>query len=107
MKANRQAAIAEAARAQRFGIILGRKLTILCAVTMDAIHPLTPFSGSQGTLGRQGSPAVLTTLTEMVENAGKEYVVVLLSEIFPNKLEMFDDVDAWIQVRKCYSWTQL
>lgn len=62
---------------------------------------------SQGTLGRQGSPAVLTTLTEMVENAGKEYVVVLLSEIFPNKLEMFDDVDAWIQVRERFSWMQL
>lgn len=42
---------------------------------------------------------MLTTLIDSIKEAGKDYVVVLLSEIFPNKLEMFDDVDAWVQVR--------
>lgn len=52
----------------------------------------------QGTLGRQGSPAVLKTLTDQLERANKKYIVVLLSEILPGKLAQFKDVDAWIQV---------
>ena len=51
-----------------------------------------------GSLGRQGSPNVLDNLKETMDRIGKEYVVVLLSEIFPEKLKLFDDVDAWVQV---------
>ena len=29
---------------------------------------------------------------------GIEYIVVLLSEIFPEKLKLFNDIDAWVQV---------
>ena len=73
MKSIRQEAIHKAASAKRFGIILG-------------------------TLGRQGSPKILTHLREMMEVAGIDYVILLLSEIFPDKLKLFRNVDAWVQV---------
>ena len=52
-----------------------------------------------GTLGRQGNPKVLSYLQESLTSAGIAHVVVLLSEIFPDKLKKFTGVDAWIQVR--------
>eukprot|EP00054_Salpingoeca_dolichothecata_P010763 m.59881 g.59881 ORF g.59881 m.59881 type:complete len:427 (-) comp19137_c0_seq1:56-1336(-) len=69
----RQKAIAQAAQADKFGLILGA-------------------------LGRQGSPKVLDNLKQQLADAGKEHVVVLLSEIFPEKLKLFPDVGAWVQV---------
>ncbi|OLY80550.1 Diphthamide biosynthesis protein 1 [Smittium mucronatum] len=69
----RQSAIAKAKKAKTYGLILG-------------------------TLGRQGSNAVLDDLADKLEKAGKEYVVVLLSEIFPAKLKQFEDIDCWIQI---------
>eukprot|EP00048_Salpingoeca_helianthica_P009007 m.129241 g.129241 ORF g.129241 m.129241 type:complete len:438 (+) comp14751_c0_seq6:18-1331(+) len=73
MHRRRKAAIARAAAATTIGVILGA-------------------------LGRQGSPAVLTQLVEMVAAAGKTAVVVVLSEIFPQKLALFSEVGAWIQI---------
>eukprot|EP01137_Pigoraptor_chileana_P012524 Opistho-2@64985 len=69
----RKEAIATASKARKFGIILG-------------------------TLGRQGSPKVLQSIEQQLTDAKVEYVVVLLSEIFPKKLGLFNDVDAWIQI---------
>ncbi|XP_046400209.1 2-(3-amino-3-carboxypropyl)histidine synthase subunit 1 [Ischnura elegans] len=71
----RHAAIVKASSAKRFGLILG-------------------------TLGRQGSPKVLDQLMQMMEASGdKEFVTVLMSEIFPSKLNMFKSyVEAWVQV---------
>ncbi|KAG8223151.1 hypothetical protein J437_LFUL000574 [Ladona fulva] len=70
----RNDSIIRASSAKRFGLILG-------------------------TLGRQGSPKVLDHLKSLLESAGKEFVVVLLSEIFPSKLNLLsNDVDAWVQV---------
>lgn len=51
------------------------------------------------TLGRQGSPNVLRTLQNRIEALGKKNVVILLSEIFPDKIKLFKNVDAFIQVR--------
>jgi 2-(3-amino-3-carboxypropyl)histidine synthase len=65
----RKHAIATATKGKKFGLILG-------------------------TLGRQGSPKIMEYLQQSISNAGKEYVTVLLSEIFPGKLAQFDDVDA-------------
>eukprot|EP01116_Phalansterium_solitarium_P007440 TRINITY_DN20100_c0_g1_i1.p1 TRINITY_DN20100_c0_g1~~TRINITY_DN20100_c0_g1_i1.p1 ORF type:complete len:449 (+),score=140.11 TRINITY_DN20100_c0_g1_i1:63-1409(+) len=73
MHAMRKQAIETASSARKFGIILG-------------------------TLGRQGSTRVLTHLEDRLKAKGIEYVVVLLSEIFPAKLDMFAEVDAWIQI---------
>jgi len=73
MHKNRQAAIQSASTAQTFGLILG-------------------------TLGRQGSTAVYNNLRQKLDSSGKKYILVLLSEIFPGKLDLFKEVDAWIQV---------
>lgn len=51
-----------------------------------------------GTLGRQGNPNVLKSLQRRIDTLGKQSVVILLSEIFPDKISMFDGIDAFIQV---------
>ncbi|XP_037787874.1 2-(3-amino-3-carboxypropyl)histidine synthase subunit 1 [Penaeus monodon] len=51
-----------------------------------------------GTLGRQGNTKVMENLKNQLESAGKDFVIVLLSEIFPAKLEAMSDVEAWVQV---------
>lgn len=73
MSSTRNRAISEASRARKFGLVLG-------------------------TLGRQGNPAILSFLEEKLTQLGKEYITILLSEIFPAKLALFTDIDAWIQV---------
>ena len=73
MHALRRDAIDQARKASKFGIILG-------------------------TLGRQGAPHLLSRLEGLLGEAGLPYTVVLLSEIFPHKLELFDEIDAWIQI---------
>jgi 2-(3-amino-3-carboxypropyl)histidine synthase len=37
-------------------------------------------------------------MKKMLEKRGIETFVVLLSEIFPAKLALFNDIDAWIQI---------
>jgi 2-(3-amino-3-carboxypropyl)histidine synthase len=73
MRKNRKIAIEKAIKAKRFGLILG-------------------------TLGRQGSTKVLQYLQKRLKMHGKESTIILLSEIFPSKLELFKDVDAFVQV---------
>ena len=71
MHSLRKHAIATATKAKTFGLILG-------------------------TLGRQGSPKIMEYLQESITKAGKDYVTILLSEIFPGKLAQFDNVDAYV-----------
>ncbi|XP_064619383.1 2-(3-amino-3-carboxypropyl)histidine synthase subunit 1-like [Lineus longissimus] len=73
MHKNRQGAIEQAKGARKFGLVLG-------------------------TLGRQGSPKIFEHLKTKIIELKKEYVLVLLSELFPDKLGLFQDVDAWVQV---------
>ncbi|XP_075706920.1 2-(3-amino-3-carboxypropyl)histidine synthase subunit 1 [Rhinoderma darwinii] len=73
MLKNRGDAISSAAGAKTWGLILG-------------------------TLGRQGSPKILEHLESRLQALGCRYVRLLLSEIFPNKLKLFPEVEAWIQV---------
>lgn len=73
MRKNRKAAIESAKSAHKFGVILG-------------------------TLGRQGSPKVLEHLEEKLRAHKKEVVTILLSEIFPDKLKLFEDIDAFVQI---------
>ena len=49
-------------------------------------------------LGRQGSPKVLETIEKKLQAAGKKYIIVLLSEVFPGKLALFEEVEAWVQI---------
>jgi len=39
-----------------------------------------------GTLGRQGNPHILEHLTSVLRAKGKQYFVLLLSEVFPAKV---------------------
>jgi len=73
MKGNRKSAIETAKSSLKWGIILG-------------------------TLGRQGNPNILHHLKAKCEHKGKEVVTILLSEIFPQKLALMEDVGAWIQI---------
>uniref|UniRef100_A0AAG5DUS7 2-(3-amino-3-carboxypropyl)histidine synthase subunit 1 n=2 Tax=Anopheles atroparvus TaxID=41427 RepID=A0AAG5DUS7_ANOAO len=73
MRRNRKQAIDNSRDAKRFGLILG-------------------------TLGRQGSTKVLEHLERRLKHHGREAVVILLSEIFPAKLALMTDIDAFVQV---------
>lgn len=73
MQAIRKEAIATAAKAKTWGLILG-------------------------TLGRQGSPKIMEHLEAQLQALSVPYINVLLSEIFPDKLRLFQEVDAWVQV---------
>ncbi|XP_019864778.1 2-(3-amino-3-carboxypropyl)histidine synthase subunit 1 [Aethina tumida] len=56
------------------------------------------FGVVMGTLGRQGSYKVVEHLRNRLEESNKKAVVILLSEIFPNKLELFKSLDAFVQI---------
>ena len=73
MRSIRFAAIEKSRGAKKFGIVLG-------------------------TLGRQGNPAVLSRVKRLLVGRGLPSFIVLLSEIFPTKLEMMGDADAWVQI---------
>lgn len=52
-----------------------------------------------GTLGRQGNPRILERLKKRLDEKGFDYVVILMSEISPGRVALFEDsVDAWIQI---------
>lgn len=58
-----RAAIERANSAQTFGVILG-------------------------TLGRQGNTQLLDRMTKLLSDNGKKYFILLLSEIFPDKVRL-------------------
>ncbi|XP_059299287.1 uncharacterized protein LOC132051986 [Lycium ferocissimum] len=52
-----------------------------------------------GTLGRQGNPRILDRLEKKMSEKGMTWTVVLMSEISPTRIALFEDaVDAWIQI---------
>lgn len=51
-----------------------------------------------GTLGRQGNANTLQKIEEQCHQKSIDVVHLALSEIFPGKLAMFSDVEAWVQV---------
>ena len=78
-------------------------------------HVLTPSKQKTitmgiilGTLGRQGNPAILSRIRTLLRSYGIRTIIVLLSEIFPRKLEMMSNsstqggngggVCAWVQI---------
>ncbi|KAG6389685.1 hypothetical protein SASPL_151158 [Salvia splendens] len=74
MKENRRKAIERAKGAKTWGIVLG-------------------------TLGRQGNASVLNRLEGKMRDKGLDFMVVLISELSPKKIELFGDaVDAWVQI---------
>jgi 2-(3-amino-3-carboxypropyl)histidine synthase len=73
MKRMRAAAIQQAKKARKWGIVLG-------------------------TLGRQGNTHILSRLCKLLESRHLEYTILLMSEIFPDKLRLLSDVEAWVQI---------
>lgn len=65
---------------------------------IDASRGATKFGLILGTLGRQGSTKVMEHLQKRLKQHNRKAVIILLSEIFPTKLELFKDVDAFVQV---------
>lgn len=58
----------------------------------------TIFGLIQGTLGRQGNPKIFEFLEKKLVSCGKKFIRVLLSEISPQKLALFQEVECWVQV---------
>nr|NVI70977.1 putative diphthamide biosynthesis protein 1 [Cucujiformia] len=56
------------------------------------------FGIIMGTLGRQGNPIVVEHLRKRLIENDKKVAVILLSEIFPKKLELFQELDAFVQI---------
>lgn len=73
MRCNRKKCIDQASNAQMFGLILG-------------------------TLGRQGSLKVMKYLQSRIKHHKRDAVIILLSEVFPTKLALFNQIDAFVQV---------
>ncbi|XP_021742015.1 2-(3-amino-3-carboxypropyl)histidine synthase subunit 1-like [Chenopodium quinoa] len=74
MKDSRMRAVLKAKEAKNWGVVLG-------------------------TLGRQGNPKSLERLERKMEEKGMSWTVVLMSEISPSRIELFEDsIDAWIQI---------
>ncbi|KAJ1391234.1 Diphthamide synthesis DPH1/DPH2 [Sesbania bispinosa] len=74
MKQSRKNAILKAKEARNWGVVLG-------------------------TLGRQGNPKILERLEKKMRDKGFDYTVVLMSEISPGRIALFEDsLDAWIQI---------
>ncbi|OBT69788.1 diphthamide biosynthesis protein 1 [Pseudogymnoascus sp. 23342-1-I1] len=51
-----------------------------------------------GSLGRQGNPHTMSMIEKMLDQRGIPYIYLLLSEIFPGKLAMMEEVECWVQV---------
>ncbi|RDY14072.1 2-(3-amino-3-carboxypropyl)histidine synthase subunit 1, partial [Mucuna pruriens] len=74
MKQSRRNAVMKAREARSWGVVLG-------------------------TLGRQGNPRILERLEKKMMEKGFDYTVVLMSELSPGRIALFEDsVDAWIQI---------
>ena len=51
-----------------------------------------------GSLGRQGNPHTMTMIENHLDELGIPFINLLLSEIFPGKLAMMDDIECWVQI---------
>lgn len=58
----------------------------------------TTFGIVLGTLGRQGNPAILQRIKNLLKLHNRKSFILLLSEISPAKLSLFHGIDAWVQV---------
>ena len=68
-----------------------RKEAICCGVKAKT------FGLIFGTLGRQGSHAILNQLITQLEKHGKSHIVIALSEITQEKLDPYEEIDVFVQ----------
>jgi 2-(3-amino-3-carboxypropyl)histidine synthase len=69
----RRQAITQAKKAKKWGLILG-------------------------SLGRQGNSHTMKMIENYLDEQGIPFINLLLSEIFPGKLAMMNDVECWVQI---------
>ena len=69
----RRSALATARKAKKWGLILG-------------------------SLGRQGNPHTMTIIENILNERDIPFINILLSEIFPGKLALMEEIDCWVQV---------
>ncbi|KIH48304.1 hypothetical protein ANCDUO_21628, partial [Ancylostoma duodenale] len=60
---------------------------------VDIARKCCTFGIIQGTLGRQGNIKIVEELERRLEAKNKKFFRILLSEIFPDKLAKFEEVD--------------
>nr|NVI70960.1 putative diphthamide biosynthesis protein 1 [Cucujiformia] len=65
---------------------------------VDESSKAESFGVIMGTLGRQGNPNVVEHLRQRLKQKNKKTVVILLSEVFPQKLQLFPQLDAFVQI---------
>lgn len=102
MKAIRRNAIRRAMdpSVQVFGIILGtlgRQGSFLIGIELLLLVDM-PFYSRFHFRCIKGNPAILGQVQSLLRKHEKKSFVLLLSEIFPKKLDMFPHVDAWVQI---------
>ncbi len=51
-----------------------------------------------GSLGRQGNPHSMKMIENHLQEKQIPFINILLSEIFPGKLALMDDVECWVQI---------
>ncbi len=51
-----------------------------------------------GSLGRQGNPHTMAMIEDLLDELGIPYIKLLLSEIFPGKLALMNNIECWVQV---------
>ena len=51
-----------------------------------------------GSLGRQGNPHTMTLIESYLNGQKIPFINLLLSEIFPGKLALMNDVECWVQI---------
>eukprot|EP00796_Vickermania_ingenoplastis_P000458 gene458-240_t len=67
----------------------------------------TSFAIIMGTLGRQGHPRVVDRILRLAKQQNKRATLLLMSEIFPQKLAQLQDVDCYIQVAlQATAWSE-
>jgi len=74
------------------------KMKHLRKSAIDATRDVKHWGLILGTLGRQGNPKIFDRITKMIKERNQICTKILLSEIFPEKLKLFTDIDAFIQV---------
>nr|NVI71075.1 putative diphthamide biosynthesis protein 1 [Cucujiformia] len=66
--------------------------------SIDVAREAGTFGVIMGTLGRQGSFKVVEHIRKRLEENTKKAVVILMSEIFPAKIDLFTRLDAFVQI---------
>nr|NVI71041.1 putative diphthamide biosynthesis protein 1 [Cucujiformia] len=67
-------------------------------ICIDQSAKCDKFGVIMGTLGRQGNLKVVENIKDILSEKGKKITFILLSEIFPKKLMLFPQLDAFVQI---------